>query len=137
VIRRTYSVEEVTLGTDQILSDIKERFRPEEWLSDRRNIAMVNDNGDIAAFEPHGSEGVFKGHYFFQSRGAEAVKAAKEFLSEAFSEYDIHRLMGFTQVSKKGAMWITRHLGFTPLGIENINGEDFQVWTMHRSEYHV
>jgi hypothetical protein len=133
-MKRTFSPDEVRLGTDQILDEIKHRFDPEEWLSDHRNIALVNDARDIGLFEAHGSPGVYHGHYFFQSRGKDAIAAAKAFLTEGFDNYGIDRVMGFTPTKKKGAMWLTRHLGFVPLSIETINGEDFQVWTMHKKE---
>lgn len=120
-----------------MLEEIGHRFHPESWLADTTNIALVNSLGDIAAFEPHGSPGTYKGHYFYQSRGKTAVAASEAFLQYIFENYPVTRLMGFTQLSKKGALWLTRHLGFTPVSIENINGEDFQVWTMHREEWNV
>jgi hypothetical protein len=131
---RTFSPAEVRLGTDQILDEIKHRFDPETWLQDLRNIALVDSVGNIGLFEAHGSPGVYHGHYFFQSRGKDAVSAAKAFLIEGFGEYGIERIIGYTPVKKLGAMWLTRHLGFTPVSVETINGEDFQVWTMHKKE---
>lgn len=135
MITRTYSVSEVRLGTDQILDEIGHRFDTETWLADTSNIALRNSLGDIALMEPHGSPGTYKGHYFYQSRGKGAVEASEAFLEGIFKDYPVSRLMGFTQLSKRGALWLTRHLGFTPLSIENINGEDYQVWTMHAEDY--
>lgn len=118
-----------------MLEEIQHRFDPETWLADKGNIALRNSLGDIALLEPHGSPGTYKGHYFYQSRGKAAVAASEAFLGHVFEYYPVSRLMGFTQLSKRGALWLTRHLGFTPLSIENINGEDYQVWTMHREEF--
>lgn len=134
-IVRTRSVPDVVRAVNDMLDEIGPRFVPEDFLADDRNIALINDSGDVAIIEPHGSPGVYKGHYFFFNRGKEAIRAAKEFLFEAFTEYPVERIMGFTPVEKLGALWLTRHLGFTPLSKETINGKDFQVWTMHKKEF--
>lgn len=135
MIRRTFSTAELVRAVGDMLDEIGSRFNPGAFLADHDNIVLVNDEGDVGIMEPHGSPYVYKVHYFFLQRGKEAVKASKAFLTEAFTNYPCHLMMGFTPIDKKGAMWMTRHLGFKPLSVETINGRDFQVWTMHKKEY--
>jgi hypothetical protein len=135
MVRRTFSKEEVLQGVGAMFEEISDRFYPEEWLANHSNIALINHEGDIALFESHGSPGVYHGHYLFHSRGREAITAAREFLAEAITNHPVVRIVGYTPVKKLGAMWLTRHLGFTPIDKINIYGEDTQVWTMHKKDF--
>ena len=47
---RTYDVNKVKAATAQYAREI-EGFHPEEWLSDEKNIALINDKDDVALFE--------------------------------------------------------------------------------------
>ena len=121
---RTYSVKKVVAATAQYSEEI-EGFEPKEWLSNPLNIALINDNNDIALFE--NQEALSRtvcGHYFFFSRGKEAVKAAKEFLHELFSsDYGVETITGLTPEEHKGALWMNRRLGFNDYGqVETVIG---------------
>lgn len=114
---RTYDLEKIIIATKQYAKEI-EGFYPEEWLSNDLNIALVNDDGDVALFEhQEGLENTVCGHYFFFSRGKQAVKAATEFLKEIFSEnYYVQTITGLTPEEHKGALWMNRRLGFKDYG---------------------
>jgi hypothetical protein len=116
-----------------------EGFVPEEWLDNDSNIALIDpDTMDVALFErQHKTPHAVHGHYFFHSRGKEAVKAAKSALKEIFSgKYNVEIICGFTPLDNKGALWMNRHLGFTSHG--NINTSagpcDFVVLTRQEWE---
>lgn len=111
---RTFRPSDLILATEQ-MGDNLHGFYPEEWLADKKNIALVNDKGDVALLEC--LNGIYTGHYFFFSRGRDAVEAAKDFLKEAFIVYDIKVIRGLTPVEKKGAWWLTKHLGFKDYGL--------------------
>ena len=112
---RTYDVEKVKAATAQYAEEIV-GFDPEEWLSDPLNIALINDNEDIALFENQiAATNAVCGHYFFFSRGKEAVKAATQFLREIFC-YDVQTIVGITPEDNKGAIWMNRRLGFKEYG---------------------
>ena len=113
---RTYDLEKIEAATRDYET---EGFHPSEWLSCKDNIALINENEDIALFEAQSclAPGTVCGHYFFFSRGGEAVKAARSFLAEVFSgEYNVKKIMGLTPVDHKGALWMNKRLGFTEYG---------------------
>jgi RimJ/RimL family protein N-acetyltransferase len=112
---RTYETAKVKAATAQYAEEIVD-FDPDEWLDDPKNIALININDDVALFENQAlSHKAVCGHYFFFSRGKEAVKAAQAFLKEIFS-YDIETIVGITPTDNKGALWMNRRLGFKEYG---------------------
>lgn len=92
-----------------------ENFDPGSWLMLEDNVALTNDNKDIALFERNetSAKAVY-GHYFFWSRGKQAVKAAKEFLKEIFTtkHYGVEVIVGLTPADHKAALWVNKQLGF-------------------------
>ena len=93
---RTYDVNKVKAATAQYAREI-EGFHPEEWLANEKNIALINDKDDVALFE-HQADllNTVCGHYFFFSRGKEAVKAAEQFLEEVFETTYVQSLPALT-----------------------------------------
>ncbi len=113
---RTYDVEKIKAAVAQYATDIV-GFDPEEWVTNKKNVALINDNGDIALFETQSD--LFNtvcGHYFFFSRGKDALKAAKEFLEEVFTTTYVEVITGLTPLDNKGALWMNRRLGFKEYG---------------------
>lgn len=110
---------------------------PIEWLSNPLNIVLENDKGDLALFE----YGVpipknYSGHYFFQSRGREAITAATDFLDELFNTcYNIHVLIGLVPKDKPAAKWLSRRVGFTPNGTETIGDKEYELFILTRKEF--
>lgn len=89
-------------------------FEPGDWLFGA-NIALVNDKNDVALLE-YTAPGKFTGHYFFLSRGKDAVTSAKDFLREAFEEHPVEAITGLTPHVKRGALWLNKQIGFTSYG---------------------
>lgn len=116
-VMRTYTPGIVKAATAQYATDIV-GFNVDEWLDTPVNVALVNSAGDVALFEhrPEFPQTVY-GHYFFFSRGKEAIAAAEEFLQEIFqSEYYVNTITGLTPIENKGAVWMNKHLGFVEQG---------------------
>lgn len=113
---RTYDLAKIRNAVAQYAEEI-EGFYPDEWVADERNIALINSNDDVALFE-HQAElkNTVCGHYFFFSRGKEAVKAAKQFLEEVFTTTYVQTITGLTPTNHKGALWMNRRLGFKEHG---------------------
>lgn len=92
-------------------------FEPVSWLANPLNICLTNGEGDFSLFErelPH----VVTGHYFFKSRGRQAVRIAREMLAEAFlGAYEIELIRGLTPLQKLGARWMNKQLGFKSYGV--------------------
>ena len=115
----------------------EEKVDPIEWLSDPTNIVLENESGDLALFE-YGlpTKRVYSGHYFFKSRGKEAIKAAKSFLDELFNScYNIGVLMGMVPIERREVKWLTRHLGFTSYGIEEACGNMYELFILTKKEF--
>lgn len=108
-------------------------FNPFNWLMDDRNICLTDGKDSLTLFEY--DDGIYNGHYFYKLRGKEAVSFSKECLKSAFDDYGIVCLRGYTPKSNKGALWLSRHLGFVPSGVIFIEGEENQIWLMDRMGY--
>lgn len=101
-----------------------ENFVAEDWLLDEDNIALTDGEGNFVLFQAE-LPGVVQGHYFFEkARGKEAVELSRDVLELVFTTYGIQTIFGLTPVHKKGALWLSRHLGFksygqvqTPIGL--------------------
>jgi hypothetical protein len=117
LIYRTFDVGKVSKAVQQY-GEV-EGFDPLSWLENTKNVALTNENDDIALFERQEDMGdVFVcGHYFFWSRGKEAIKASKEFLVEVFEgPYSVEVIMGLTPLDHKAALWMNTKLGFKSHG---------------------
>jgi hypothetical protein len=133
-VERTYSRDliepavEFMLGKDHTI-DVQ------GWIDNPKHIVLLNDKGDLALFEP-GVKHIYSGHYFFKSRGKEAIKSAKEFLDTLFNTcYNIDMVMGLVPVEKLGAKWITRRLGFTSCGPIEHNGLHYEQFILTKKEF--
>jgi hypothetical protein len=117
LIQRTFDPVKVKAATAQYAEEI-EGFHPDDWLANDMNIALTNEDDDIALFEHQVDlTNTVCGHYFFFSRGKKAVKASKEFLEEIFSgKYYVETIIGLTPETHKGALWMNRRLGFKDHG---------------------
>lgn len=113
---RTFDYFTITKAVAQYAEEIV-GFDPGEWTDNEENVALTNDNYDVALFERlHLNPVAVYGHYFFWSRGKEARKAANNFLEEIFTgDYGVQVILGLTPVNNKGALWMNRQLGFKEL----------------------
>lgn len=129
MIERTKDITAIARALEQVKDDLKgEPIEP--WVAAENNIALINDFGDVSLFEYRGKPGVYCGHYFFFSRGKDAVKAAKEMLDYVFANHDVRIIIGFTPSDKKGAVWLSRHLGFEDQGETLIDNRSHRVFVM-------
>lgn len=86
------------------------------WVADKNNVALEAEDGSMALFEylrPH----TYDGHYFFRCRGKDAVNLAKQVLEEVYTNYGFKAIRGFTPTKHKAALWMSRHLGFSDMGV--------------------
>lgn len=133
MIWRTFDDSVITAATEQVQGDLK-GMPPSLWLMNLDNIALRNDNGDVALFEWR-QPNVYCGHYFFLSRGKEAVTAGQDFLRYVFEDTPVHCIIGFTPLDKKGALWMSRRLGFHDHGDEDIDGRMHKIFVMTREDF--
>jgi hypothetical protein len=133
---RTYDTETIRDALDFISENIGD-IDPAKWLADPANIALENEHGDIALFE-YGlvRHKIYSGHYYFKSRGKQALQSARDFLDELFNScYNISILIGLIPIKNKAARWITRRLGFTSYGIESIHDKEYELFILTKKEF--
>lgn len=87
----------------------------------------------MALFEVDGE--VFTGHYFFVSRGESAYHSASLFLDFIFKEYSVEVIKGLTPLEHKGALWLTRKLGFSDYGLVDSIAGKMRLSILTRREY--
>lgn len=109
-------------------------FDMKAWLANNRNIALIDERDNVALFEPF-RPNVYVGHYYFLDRGKEAVKAAKQFLHEAFNHEGIEAIVGLTPEHERGARWLSRHIGFKSSGIVETPLEPCELFVLTKKEY--
>lgn len=110
-------------------------FNPEDWGEGSKNIALVDEIGNVSLFE-YDKEGVVTGHYFFVSRGKEAVTVSSEMLYEIFhGPYRIEAIRGLTPIDHKGALWLSRHLGFKQYVILETEAGPCALFILTKNEY--
>jgi RimJ/RimL family protein N-acetyltransferase len=118
----------LVLGAVSQYPPATEAVNLESWLMCEQNIALTNENKDVALFERNEFNPIaVYGHYFFWSRGRDAVKAAKQFLEEVFTtkHYGVEVIVGLTPVDNKAALWMNRRLGFKQ--VDTLRGPDGDV----------
>lgn len=105
-----------------------------DWLTNYDNIALTDGAGNFCLFEFE-LPGVYSGHYFFNVRGKEAVKLAKEMLNKVFNCPEVEIIRGLTPVEKLGARWLSRKLGFTSYGAVETKSGYCELFIQTKEEY--
>lgn len=132
---RTYDTKLVGHAIDELLSKTDQEVDAEKWLSNKDNIVLVNEKGDMTLLE-RGIKDIYTGHYFFKSRGREAVRSGKEFLDELFNScYNISVLTGLVPITHLGARWMSRQIGLKSYGVEHINNKPYEMFIITKKEF--
>lgn len=90
-------------------SPLNRGLRGVDWVRDPRNVA-VWEGDDLALFD-YVSPGVYEGHFFFESRGKEAVRVTK-MLTQRMFDLGAQMLIGKTPIEYKHACIIARAAGW-------------------------
>lgn len=107
------------------------------WLSNPMNIVLENEHGDLALFEyDFPVPRTYSGHYYFKSRGRTAIEAGKAFLDELFNScYNINIVIGMVPKTRKDVCWMTRQLGFSSHGTEEVKGQEYELFILTKKEF--
>lgn len=133
-VTRVYDASLIAPAIKQFLKS-EDQVDPIEWLSNPDNIVLQNDRGDLALFEK-GVKNIYSGHYFFQSRGREAIKAGTEFLDNLFNTcYNIPVLMGLVPLTNLGARWLSRQIGFKSHGVVHSSVRPYEMFIITKKEF--
>lgn len=90
-------------------------FDAKEFVENRDNVCLLK-GGDLSLFEKV-SESLYEGHYFFESRGKEALRVAQEMLAYFIQKFEPQAIKGLTPLEHLGARWLSRKLGFKGYGV--------------------
>lgn len=132
---RTYDTSIIEPAYRFLSKDVKDPLSLEEWMAIPANIVLTNEHGDVALFEI-GFKNIYTGHYYFNSRGRQAIKAARDFLDELFNTcYNISVLLGLTPTHLRHASWLSRQVGFKSYGFEELNGKQYEVFIITKKEF--
>lgn len=129
-----------TRDQDVILSvldrhrDIIGGFDLTSWISDKNNLAFVDDIGNIGLLE-YDSPGLYNSHMFFVSRGREAINKAIEMIGYAFEHCPVQVMRGYTDVSNRAARWIDRQLGYTSYGVLSTLNPPCELFILTKKEF--
>lgn len=107
----------------------------EDWLAKEKNVMLTDELGNVgiaAEYYP----GVYTGHWFFKSRGKEAMEVARAMLRVMFDDLDIQLMRGLTPVELRGARMLARKMGFTSYGIlQYPDGEDCELFCLTKEDF--
>lgn len=82
-------------------SPLNRGLRGVDWVEDARNVALFHGD-DLALFDWL-APGYYAGHFFFQSRGKEAVDVTKILTRRMFTDYRAMMLVGHVPLINRKA----------------------------------
>jgi|SRR6185312_627505 len=130
-INNNIDIEQAIKGSERILTE----FDPKWWLEQPGNIALINDVNDVSLFQRILPEVVI-GHYFYHSRGRNAIDTATDMLHEIFTgDYNVEVIEGLTLLEKLGARWLSKKLGFKSYGIVQTTAGPCEMVMMTKEEW--
>ena len=97
-------------------SPLNRGLRGSDWLASEGNIPINFENGDIALFDYEG-DGSYSLHFFFKSRGKDAVRNGKEALRIMFEDHGAELIFGLTPMHLRHAQMFSRLIGGKSAGI--------------------
>ncbi len=86
------------------------------WLSDRRNIACVSENGDVTLFDYEGDKD-YQIHVIFKSRGRAAIQSARESIQTMFDIHGADLIFGLVPDFRRDVKLLARWVGMKSAGI--------------------
>lgn len=110
-----------------------DEFEAENWTADERNIALTDDDKNVALFQ-YERPGVYIGHYFFHARGRKALEVGRKFLKEIFDMEGVEVIKGYTPVTHLGARWLSRQLGFKSYGALQFDEDSHELFILTKKE---
>ena len=110
-------------------------LEPKEWLENPNNYCLTDEEANLSLFEETDLPWMVDGHYFYNARGKKAVKTAKEALEFMFTKTPVEVIRGYTPHDNKGALWMSRHLGFKSYGTVELQDEPYELFILTKKEY--
>lgn len=90
-------------------------LRGADWMASDGNIPVIVGD-DLALFDDEG-DGVYEGHFLFQSRGRKAIAHARSALKYMFGQQGAKLIFGLVPADRRDVKMMTRWLGFKSAGM--------------------
>lgn len=106
-----------------------------DWLSNEKNVMLVDELGNVGIAAEY-IPGTSTAHWFFVSRGKEAMEVARKMLTYMFDELNYKTIRGLTPVELRGARMLARKMGFKSYGILDYpDGEQCELFCLTKEEF--
>lgn len=108
-------------------------FEDEKWLATPGNImAVYGEDVGLATFD---YQGLYTIHWFFKSRGKEALIAGKALLQFLFDNTDAVALRGLTAIDNRPARRLAKYFGFETISIEEFWDGPHEVMILYKDVF--
>jgi hypothetical protein len=129
-VDRSFDVQKLKEASEEFNGP---HFDYEGWLANKNNVMWLDgDDVGLATFE---YPGVYTVHWFFVSRGRQALHTAKAMLGKMFDEYDAKILRGLTPVNLKAARWLAKQAGLSSYGILDFKDGPHEIMCITKQDY--
>jgi hypothetical protein len=88
----------------------------EVWLGIPENVMYQKD--DDVGLATYDYPGLFAVHWFFRSKGKDALRTAVEMLDDLFTNYGALAVRGVIHMDNKPSRFLAKRLGFERISIE-------------------
>lgn len=134
MITRSYDPELMKEALSRAPSDMNQGINYEDWLAHPNNIMLVE--GEDIGLVVHNYPGVCTGHWFYKSRGRDALRCGERMIDHLFDKYGMKAIRGITRVDLKAARWAARQVGFTSYGILEMDDGEYELFCLTKDEFY-
>lgn len=135
VIKRSFDGELFKEALARAPQGMNEGFDHQAHLDNHDHIMLVNDKGDVG-FLCCEYPGVYTGHWFYNSRGKEALEVGRQMLDHVFTNYPVKVIRGLTKRDILGARWLARKVGFTSFGLLLMDDGEYELFCLTKEDFY-
>jgi hypothetical protein len=133
MVKRSFDYE----GLDKVVENYKTDwvgFEAKALVENEENILLTDGKDNYALFEFH-EPGVYYGHYLFSHHGARTLDIAKDLLGFFWRAIPAKQVRGLVPVEHKGAIRLTKALGFTIEDVIDTEAGYHLVASLNKEDY--
>lgn len=105
-----------------------------EWIEKTENVAYtIGDDVGLATFD---YPGLYAVHWFFKSRGKQALRSAVAMLDDLFTNYGAKAVRGVIPLANAPSRRLSKYLGFETVLIDKFaDGEDYEIMLVSKETF--
>lgn len=132
-IKRSFDLDKLIDATSPYPEINPPDYDFEGWLANQDNIMLVEGkNVGLLSWE---YDGVYTGHYFFNSKGKNHLDLARRMVLEAIINHGARLFRGLTPTYNRKALIFNRKLGMKSHGVLETNTGPHELFTMTAEEF--